>query len=95
MSNVPAQSPISMQQVRPSVPPAVELLEPTAGIIQEFKHHCIEVLSAVDGSCILAQFPEHYLKVLKVKFQPANYQAKKLLQLLETIPDVVQVGYVI
>ncbi len=49
----------------------------------------------VDGSCILAQFPEHYLKVRKVKFQPANYQAKKLLQLLETIPDVVQVGYVI
>lgn len=101
LPQTPPQVPAPKQQPSSSGPaqipqqpstPANEL-ELTAANIQEFRKHCITVLSAVDGHCLLAQFPEHYLKVRGVKFQPANYKAKKLLQLLEAIPDEVDVSH--
>ena len=62
-----------------------------ADAIMRFKLDCIEVLSSVDGRALLMkQFPEYYLKVKREQFLLANYQAKKLVQLVEAIPDVVQ-----
>ena len=71
--------------------PAVEVQELSVAAIQEFRKHCVEVLSAMDGQCLLAQFPELYLKVRGVKFQVTHFKAKKLLQLLEAISDTIEV----
>lgn len=39
----------------------------------------------------MKQFPEYFMKVKREQFLLANYKAKKIVQLVEAIPDVVQV----
>lgn len=57
-----------------------------------FKRDCIEVLSTVPGhSVAVPQFPELYMKVKKEKFLLVNYKAKKMMHLVEAIPEAVQV----
>ena len=66
--------------------------KPSEGDIREFRRQCVLVLNSVDGLCLLAQFPEHYIKVFGRKFQPSDFKAKKLLQLLELIAENVEVS---
>ena len=63
-----------------------------AEAVRRFKSECIEVLSSVPGRALpLLVFPEQYLKIKKEQFLLANYKAKKIVHLVEAIPDVVQV----
>ena len=72
-------------------PAAVQRLSPEA--VQRFKSDCIDVLSTVDGHAIpLVLFTEQYLKVKNEPFLLANYNAKKMMHLIEAVPDVLQVG---
>ena len=61
--------------------------------VQKFRRDCVDVLSAVEGhSLLLCSFPEHYFKVKGVQFLLANYEAQKLIHLVEAISNVVQVS---
>lgn len=60
--------------------------------VLRFRKDCIEILSSVEGqSLLLKQFPEHFFKVKKEQFLLVNFQAKKLINLVEAVPDIVQV----
>ena len=60
--------------------------------IERFKQDCIEVLSTLEGHCVpLFQFPEFFMKVKKEQFLLVNYKAKKMMHLLEAIPEAVEV----
>ena len=61
--------------------------------VQLFRQECIEVLSKVpDQKLPFNRFPEMYLKVKGQQFSLVRYHAKKLVQLVQSIPDVVQVN---
>ena len=74
----------------PSAEGAASYLVPD--LIEKFRQDCIEVLSTLEGHSVpLLQFPEHFMKVKKEQFLLVNYKAKKMMHLLEAIPEVVQV----
>ena len=58
-----------------------------------FRLDCIEVLSSVEGHSLpLKQFPEQYRKVKNEQFRLSSYQAKKIIHLVQAVPDVVAVN---
>jgi hypothetical protein len=61
-------------------------------LIEKFKEDLIKVLSAVPGQEIdLQRLPEAFTRHFKRPFALAEYRAKKIIQLLREIPDIVQV----
>lgn len=61
--------------------------------VSRFRMDCIEVLSSVEGhTLLLKHFHEQYRKVKNEQFLLSNYQAKKLIDLVQAVPDVVQVN---
>lgn len=87
--------PVAESLSKPSTSAAAEAGTPgkmSPDAVLRFRADCVEVLSAVVGHSLpLKQFPEQYTKVKKEPFLLANYQAKKILHLVQCIPDVVQV----
>ncbi len=89
MAAKPAQTP-PKPPATPSAEGAASNLVPDH--VERFKQDCIEVLSTVEGHSVpLLQFPELFTKVKKEQFLLVNYKAKKIMRLLEAIPEVVQV----
>ena len=60
--------------------------------VQLFKKECIEVLSSIpDRKVLLSKFPEAYYKCKGQIFALSRYKAKKIVLLVQAIPDVMRV----
>ena len=100
-TNIPASSTAASTKLAPSTSvastsvstsslPAAEQIPKES--IQLFRQECVEVLESFQGEKILlVKFPEAYTKLKLQPFLLARYKAKKLLHLVQAIPDVVQV----
>ncbi len=60
--------------------------------VKLFKKDCIEVLSSLpERKTLLTKYPVAYLKLKQEQFSLVKYNAKKLVHLMQAIPDVVKV----
>lgn len=60
--------------------------------VELFKKECIEVLNSLpDRRVYLAKFPEAYYKCKGQMFALSRFKAKKIVLLVQAIPDVVKV----
>ena len=76
------------------VSPAPETIP--AESVELFKKECIEVLSSLpDRRVYLSKFPEAYYKCKGEIFALSRYKAKKIVLLVQAIPDVVRVWIVV
>ena len=62
--------------------------------IEKFRKECIEVLSSLpDKGVAINYFPSAFSKQFGRPLLLADYGAKKLVQLMQTIPDTIEVRY--
>ena len=81
------QSTRAQATATPTAPPPIP-----AEAVQKFRQECVEVLRAEQGHRVqLIRFHEAYLKHFGHQMSLSNYGAKKLINLLEAIPDTVKV----
>ncbi len=85
--------PLASMTTQKNVPtPSVEPI-PTRSVLL-FKKDCVDVLNSIpEKKILLTKFPVAYLKLKRESFSLAKYNAKKILLLLQEIPDVVKVSY--
>ena len=70
------------------------LLQIPEEVRHSFKKMCVELLSAVPGHTLLvSQFPSEFSRLFKRPFYLSDFKVKKLVHLLLSIPEVVQVSY--
>ncbi len=86
-----AEPPLAAATSQKSVsPPYVEQIPKQSVLL--FKKDCVDVLNSLpEKKTLLIKYPEAYVKLKQQKFSLAKYNAKKLLQLMQAIPDVVKV----
>ena len=64
--------------------------------VEVFRQECIAILSDLpDREVPIVRFPEAYYKHFGQQLLLARFGAKKLTQLFQAIPEVVQVVYVL
>ena len=93
---VPYSRPVAAVSPNPPAPVAAAQQPTTLSTeaIEKFRRECIEVLSALpDKGVGVTYYPSAFSKHFGRPMLLADYGAKKLVQLLQAIPDTVKVRY--